>query len=191
MMISTHQEKEWIAAWPTRKREVMESLYKTCFGPLWTTAFRILRDEALAEDMVQEVMIRVWQMESLDHIATSLSGYLHRGVLNRSLNKLRELRRWDQDPQAPDPIASGTGGFGPDATHLEKLIAEAISALPDRCRLVFVLSRYEYLSYQEIAELLEISLKTVENQMSKALRSLREQLIKTKNNTSLDNQPTN
>lgn len=175
-MTTREQEIAWIEAWPRQKRQVMEQIYKATFQALWSTAFRILRDRTLAEDMVQEVMLRVWQMESLAHIGTSLHGYLHRAVLHRSLNKVRDDKRWmDESDPAVDPAVPHTH-HPLDTERLEKRMQAAIAALPDRCRLVFVLCRYENLSYKEVAELMDISVKTVENQMTNALRILREQL---------------
>lgn len=153
----------------------MKDIFKTFYQPLWIASYRMLADRSLAEDMVQEVMSKLWQMDSLDHVRSNLGGYLHRSVVNQSLNKIKERKRWtlDEEPDHADqsPLHSGS-----DPSFIQKSIEQAIQSLPDRCRLVFVLSRYELLSNQEIADLMEISIKTVENQMTKAFRLLRENL---------------
>ncbi len=153
----------------------MKDIFKTFYQPLWIASYRMLADRSLAEDMVQEVMAKLWQMDSLDHVRTNLGGYLHRSVINQSLNKIKERKRWilDEEPDHADqfPLQAAS-----DPSFIQKSIEQAIQTLPDRCRLVFVFSRYELLSNQEIADLLEISIKTVENQMTKAFRLLRENL---------------
>jgi RNA polymerase sigma-70 factor (ECF subfamily) len=175
-MTTREQEIAWIEAWPRQKRQVMEQLYKATFPALWATSFRIVRDKALAEDMVQEVMLRLWQMESLGHIGASLHGYLHRAVLHRSLNKVRDDKRWTDEVDIPALPQDTDPGKSISHRALEQRLTTAISALPDRCRVVFVLCRYENLSYKEVAELMGISVKTVENQMTRALRILRARL---------------
>lgn len=123
------------------------------------------------EDMVQEVMTRLWQMDNLNHVRTNLGGYLHRSSLisvsTRSRNesdglsmKIRINRIQMEERNSKD-------------INVQMEIEQAIQLLPDRCRLVFVFSRYELLSNQEIADLMEISIKTVENQMTKALSFVR------------------
>ncbi len=153
----------------------MKAIFSEYYHPLWVTAYRMLADRSLAEDMVQEVMSKLWQMDQLDHIRTNLGGYLHRSVVNHSLNKIKERKRWafQEDADLPDGRQTTSSS---SQISMKKDIEQAISALPDRCRLVFVMSRYELLANQEIADLLEISIKTVENQMTKAFRLLRENL---------------
>lgn len=153
----------------------MKDIFKSFYQQLWITAYRMLVDRSLAEDVVQEVMAKLWQMESLDHVRTNLAGYLHRSVVNQSLNKIKERKRWTLDEE-PDRADQSPLQTGMDPAYVQKAIEQAIQSLPDRCRLVFVFSRYELLSNQEIADLLEISIKTVENQMTKAFRLLRENL---------------
>lgn len=174
-MFSPDQEKAWIDDWPRDKSRVMEAIYKSSFPYLRASAFRILRDVELAEDMVQEVMLRLWQQDSLSHIGY-LGPYLHRAVINRSLNKLREAIRFG-DEEALKTIPSTGGEPRSDEDDLlQARLRRAMDRLPERCRLVFVFSRFEQLSNREIAGLLDISVKTVENQMTKALRILREDL---------------
>ncbi|MCO6485342.1 MAG: sigma-70 family RNA polymerase sigma factor [Saprospiraceae bacterium] len=168
------REKEWAERWSADREGVMSEIYKAGFPWLWAVAFRILQDKELAEDMVQEVMLRIWQLDRLDHIAHSLPAYLHRSVLNKSLNKLREYRRLESE----DALVHASVAQDDDrlATEIqdENRILPLLQSLPERCRLVFVLSRFEDRTNQEIAELMHISVKTVENQMTKALRLLRE-----------------
>jgi RNA polymerase sigma-70 factor (ECF subfamily) len=170
------KEKDWIRRWPKEKLQVMEAIYTSYFQNLWRTAFNILKDTGLAEDIVQEVMLKIWQMESLDHINTSLGGYLHRATLNKTLNKVRESKRWTEDEPDDVPASFHSSDQLMAGERLEVRFHQVLLSLPERCRLVFILAREEQLSNKEIAELMEISVKTVENQMTKALKILRERI---------------
>ncbi|MCF8236595.1 MAG: sigma-70 family RNA polymerase sigma factor [Saprospiraceae bacterium] len=169
------RDRQWVDAWPLEKASIMKAIFSAYYQPLWVTAFRMLADRSLAEDMVQEVMGKMWEMERLDHIRSNMGGYLHRSVVNHSLNKIKERKRWALQEEADMPDTRQSMSTSTQQS-IQKDIEQAISGLPDRCRLVFVMSRYELLSNQEIADLLEISIKTVENQMTKAFRLLRENL---------------
>jgi len=156
----------------------MEMLFRQYYGYLCRVVVRVLGDEHLAEDLVQEVFFEVWKKRAHLQVNLSLRGYLRRAAVNRTLNFLRDQK---VDTRTSDPVPE-LGGNLPGSVQLlearetERLIERAVQALPPRTRLVFVLSRYEDLSNQQIAEELGISPKTVENQMTRALKILREAL---------------
>lgn len=157
----------------TALRELFHQQYLAVCGAIR----RLIPDQGLAEDLAQEVFIRFWEKRHQLHITSSLPGYLRRMAINEALAHLRRKKYYIEEltPQI-------SGGEAADGEHhllhseLEDQIRTAIDQLPPRCRLVFQLSRFEELTYQEIADQMEISIKTVENQMGKALRVLREQL---------------
>ena len=158
----------------------INELFRTYFAPLCGVAHRIVQDEAVAKDIVQEVFVRLWTHRRTLRIQQSLMGYLRRSVVNAAIDHGR--RHYEQKKaslaNAPkEQLASSL--HADDQTKnadLARLVEVAVSQLPERCRLVFVLSRHEELSYKEIAQRLDISVKTVENQMSKALKMLRQAL---------------
>lgn len=171
-LVISLRERQWVRDWQSQKDLVMKEIFTSYYQSLWMTSSRMLADRSLAEDMVQEVMARVWQMDSLDHIQSNFGGYLHRAVLNTTLNRIRERKRWSSEPDDHLPLLSKEDAMhAPEEVRLA--IDQAIAALPDRCRLVFVFSRYEGMTNQQIADLMEISIKTVENQMTKAFKLLR------------------
>ena len=138
----------------------------------------LVRSRAVAEEIVQDVMLELWKRrESLDP-DTSPQAYLFQSTRNRSLNHLRHERVERQG----EPRAARAEAVDAPAQSLliEKEIHAAlrrtVANLPERCREVFELSRTHGLKYSEIAETLGISIKTVEAQMGKALRILREDL---------------
>jgi RNA polymerase sigma-70 factor, ECF subfamily len=162
---------------PHNAELAFEGLFKSYFEELCQVAYRVLRDEHQAQDLAQEVFFELWKKRDQLQINTSLRAYLKRAVLNRTFNYLRDQRLQISDeplpdPPLPDPDVLKTLG----ASELQALIDAAIDQLPEKCRLVFVLSRFDELSYREIATQLSISEKTVENQVSKALKFLRIQL---------------
>ena len=156
----------------------IELLFEEYYGDLCRSAYRILPDQHLVEDLVQEVFYELWRRRRRLRIKSSLKAYLRRATRNKTLNYLRDHRRVYFEPADAQPLPGNLSGAlrQLEAAELQELIDQAIDRLPERCRLVFVLSRFEDMTYHEIAEQLEISVKTVENQVSKALRLLRQAL---------------
>lgn len=156
---------------------VFEELFRTYFTPLMTFSRRILGDEDDAREVVQLVFIRLWEKRNELDLSTSLKSYLFRSVHNRSLNVIRDRKKFSAE-EVPEEAAEWDAEAGMEALELEERIRGAIENLPDRCGEIFKLNRFEGLRYSEIAVKLSLSVKTVENQMSKALKLLREQLGK-------------
>lgn len=140
------------------------------------SANRILNDENLAEDLAQEVFYELWKRRSELSITLSLKAYLRRATVNKSLNYIRDYRkvRFELEDKVDEKTAQPLVSERMEAAELQEQIDRAIDGLPERCRIIFILSRFEDMTYNEIAELLGISAKTVENQISKALRLLRQ-----------------
>jgi RNA polymerase sigma-70 factor (ECF subfamily) len=158
----------------------LDELFRRHYPDLCRTAVRFTRNEAAAEDIVQDTFVNLWsKRERLSTTPDAVGAYLRRAVRNRSLNYLRDRKRIPVDDAEPEgePVHSAPP---PDAVleaqELQLRINRAIDRLPERCRLVFVMSRIEEMSHREIADGLDISTKTVENQMTRAYRFLREWL---------------
>lgn len=142
-------------------------------------ATTLLKDVDEAEDVVQQLMVQLWVNRSSLQITSSLKGYLFRSVYNSCLNKIKSKQV--RTAYGEDYLASGIKTTASASDLLEnkeiKLAIEAaLEELPDLCKTVFVKAKYELLKYQEIADELGIPTKTVENQMGKALKLLREKL---------------
>jgi RNA polymerase sigma-70 factor, ECF subfamily len=159
-----------------------EGAYDTAFRAWYPVLVRVagslLRDDDAAEEVAQDVMVELWRRRHLIDAAISLRAYLLRSVRNRSLNHLRHLRvRRQSETEVEALYDSPIGSDQPIAAkELSEAVQIALNELPPRCREVFELSRVSGLKYAEIAEALGISPKTVEAQMGKALRILRERL---------------
>lgn len=158
---------------------VYEMIFRTHYEPLCNYAFTFVRDKDEAEEIVQGTFLQLWEKRGAIDIHSSLKSYLYAMVRNRCLNAIKheKVRRQhitqelltleDKVEHVSEEVAGA---------ELEERIHLAIEKLPQQCRMVFKLSRFEELKYAEIAVQLNISVKTVENHMGKALKVMREQL---------------
>ena len=157
----------------TQFHEAFDSFYES----LCKYAFTLIKEPHACEDIVQEIFLHVWEKRK-DLVGTSkLQYYLFTAVRNNCFTYLERSRKSTitelTEVEGLKDIASEEkeGNSNPD---FRVLVKEALDRLPPRCREVFVLSRISKLTYQQIADTLNISVKTVENQMMKALRMMRE-----------------
>lgn len=159
-------------------KSALKDLFQQYYLPVCQTIHRFIRDKNLAEDLAQNVFLRFWEKRHQVTVTTSAGAYLRRMAINEALAWLRRKKRVDfvePDSNAAEDIAEGVEEQFLQ-NELQGQITNAINALPPKRRAIFQLSRFEGLTYKEIAEKLGISVKTVENQMGKALRVLREKL---------------
>ncbi len=158
-----------------RKEEIVEVLFKEHFEPLCRLATKFIYDFEASKDIVHEVFVAFWQKFDALPTDTQYKSYLFTAVRNKSFNHLRDSKKHlnivdAAEEKAPDDEQSM------EVKELSAEIDFALNLLPEKCREVFELSRFENMKYAQIAEHLNISVKTVEGQMSKALRILREHL---------------
>lgn len=155
-----------------------EELFNTHYSNLCAYANNFLKDVDASEEVVQEVLFKLWTNKDTIIITTSIQSYLFRAVRNASLNVLkhvniREDYKLHHEYEMQNEQSSEDEMI---VSELEQKIREAIDQLPVERKKVFIMSRYEGLKYKEIAEKLNISVSTVENQMVKALKYLRNEL---------------
>ncbi len=158
--------------------DAFDAIFRAHYPALVGLAESLLRGRGLAEEVVQEVMLELWRRRDTLVVEESLRAYLFRATRNRSLNQLRHERvRVAAAPRLSVESASAAAAE-PNLVQqeIDAALAEAMGALPPRCREIFELSRVHGLRYAEIASTLGLSVKTVEAQMGKALRILRERL---------------
>jgi len=168
-------DKEILELLPVNGDQAMKLMFKKYYTFLTRVLIRVIKNENTVEDLAQDVFLDVWRKRDTINIKTSLKAYLRRAAVNKALNYIRDRKiRWEDEENHPEMISKLVGANQLlEAEELQTLIDQSIDQLPDRCRLVFSLSRFEDMTYQEIADKLEISKKTVENQVSKALKLLR------------------
>jgi len=159
------------------KETAYRHLFKQYFEPLTYFANKYLQDIDAAQDLVQEVFSGIYEKRTELNIEQSLKSYLYRSIQNSSLNIIRRDKMKEKHHAA---IKSSSDGSFTDETielnELELKVHRAIDDLPEKCALIFKMSRFDQLSNQEIAEKLNISKRTVETQISKALKELRKVL---------------
>ena len=163
-----------------RDEAAFEQVFKTHYKNLHAYAFTILKDEDEAEEMVQQVFFKLW--ERSEHLSFSgpIAAYLYRAVHNESLNFIKHQKvKAGHQLQVAYSMKNKSEQASPKMIRkeLENKFREALNELPEQCRTVFQLSRFEDMKYKEIADKLDISVKTVENHMGKALKLLRTKLV--------------
>jgi RNA polymerase sigma-70 factor (ECF subfamily) len=157
-----------------------EQVFKTYFKRLHAYACTITKEETSAEEIVQQVFAKLWERSEGLTISGSVAAYLYRAVYNESLNyqKHQKVRAAHQQyVEHSMKNVSEHAGKKLSLKELEGRLAQALIELPEQCRTIFQMSRFEELRYKEIADKLGISVKTVENQMGKALKLLRVKLV--------------
>lgn len=166
------------AAIQSGDKNQFEELFRSLYRPLCAFANGFLRSREESEEIVQAVFIHFWEKREEINIDVSLKSYLYRAVRNAVLNRLKHEKVRTEHARYMKAQGELVAFGGEHMAEQELLvrIREALNKLPEQCRIVFEMSRFEELKYAEIAERLEISVKTVENQMGKALRIMREQL---------------
>ncbi|HFB99421.1 MAG TPA: RNA polymerase sigma-70 factor, partial [Phaeodactylibacter sp.] len=143
--------------------------------------YRYLREKEKSKDIAQEAFVELWNRRSTLNISTGLKSYLGKTVVNKCLNHIKREKRIDFS----EPTSLPETPVSPDAIHhlekedLQQTIHQAVDSLPKKCKIIFCMSRFEEKSHKEIAAELNISTKTIENQITIALKILRKAIKKT------------
>lgn len=160
------------------RKAALQTVFDAHYPDVCRAIYRLIPDHGLMEDLAQEVFLRFWEKREQIEVTVSLAAYLHRMAINEALGHLRRRKHFDDTEKALHLPAHAADSA--ETVLLQRDLAEslqtAMEALPPRCRAVFQLSRFEEMTYQEIADHMGTSIKTVENQMGKALKLLRENL---------------
>ena len=158
---------------------MFEALFRSHYAALHAFARSFISDPEQAEEMVQDVFFKIWEKRDQIEITTSIKSYLYSSVRNHCLNHLKHLK-----------VRSGYADFATnhgselhsdveeklDYSELEAKLNELVQSLPEQCQRIFRMSRFDGKKQREIADELGISIKTVENQMGRALKVMREGL---------------
>ncbi|MBC7425568.1 MAG: RNA polymerase sigma-70 factor [Bacteroidia bacterium] len=156
-----------------------ETLFKRYYSTLCSYAGKIIKNSDASEEIVQDCFVKLWEKRANINIDSSVKSYLYRSVHNACLNGIKHEAIKDTYKNLQAQHYSSSFAFATDALHASELqtsIQKAIDTLPPQCKTIFTMSRFEELSYREIAEILNLSIKTIENQMGKALKIMRLQL---------------
>ena len=151
-------------------------IYSRYWKPLYYSAFQILNDNATCQDITQELFIDIWQRRDRLQIQTSLKGYLFTAIRYQVFREVRKSSNETLYTELDNRLSSWTGDSHLLFSEIERLVKNAVNQLPDGCKEVYTLSRDENLSHADIAGKLNISTKTVANQLTKALKHIRASL---------------
>lgn len=153
-----------------------EALFKEHYNTLANYAFSILKNKENAEDVVQDVFVKLWQNTPGIINTPQVKFYLLTAIKNNCISILRKEsgKVFVQPEDAHLPANAEPARQEPGHEDIPELINRALSTLPPQCLVIFRMSRFGKLTYQQIADELGLSVKTVENQVGKALRTMRE-----------------
>jgi RNA polymerase sigma-70 factor (ECF subfamily) len=171
-------KRELVKLLEVEPEKALKIIYKDNFKYLCSIVYRLYPDWNVAEDVVQDVFLEVWKKRKTIDFNIKIRPYFRKAVINKALNRIRDNRIILDDEGKASSIKSEvySGLQNLEQEELKDRIDKAIHTLPKKCRIIFGMSRFEDMTYSEIASELGISVKTVENQISKALKILRDKL---------------
>lgn len=178
-------ENELIKQLQSGEEAAFEFIFKKHFTGLCLFAEHFLKDPDAAEEVVEEFFCHLWETGKYIDITTSLRGFLYKSVYNQCLKYIRRKKveqkfAEDQYYYHDREILEGASADYPSVNmvikELEEKITQVINSLPEQCRKIFCMHRYDNKTYPEIAESLQISVNTVKTQMGRALQKLRTEL---------------
>ena len=170
-------EKYIIAGLKTKDKTIFDFVFSYYYTGLCAYARRWVNDHDVAEDLVQDFFIRLWTNSSTIEITTSLKSYFFTSVKNRAINYLKHVKIKEKfESQTINRSIENYSSWEFTEPELTALIEKGMQKLPPRCREIFMLSRLEGKDNAKIAEMLGLSKRTVELQISNALKILRSEL---------------
>lgn len=184
------REKELLRRIKSGDEKAFEQLFKSYYAMLCVYAYELVRSHDLAEEVVQETLIRIWENRNRLTIRSSIKSYLYQSVHNHCINTLKHLQvvknksyRYTEDvKRTAETNNPPYDGQAPPSTlfydGIENDLKGAIQTLPEQCQRIFLMSRFEKRSHQEIANALNISVNTVKTQIRRALEKLKHILEK-------------
>jgi RNA polymerase sigma-70 factor (ECF subfamily) len=171
------EEKQVMTQVVTGDLNTFEMVFRDYYKPLVRYGNTFLKDSDETEDIVQQVFVSLWEKRTQLDIHTSIRAVLYKSVQNACLNKIKHLKVrsvYAEDWKATQQMEETSDSV--QVNELNSRIQMAVESMPEQCGRIFKMSRFEQLRYQEIADELGLSVKTVENQMGKALKIVREEL---------------
>lgn len=160
-------------------KDIFTDFYSYNFRKLILVSDRYVKDVAAAEEIVQDIFLKIWEDKAALESVKSIKAYLYRSVVNASINYVNRQRNLERHHlQIAEQLSDEQVETDDEKNELIVLLYQEIEFLPDKCQLVFKLSRIEGMKYRDIAAQLGISEKTVENHMGNALKILRARVLK-------------
>jgi RNA polymerase sigma-70 factor (ECF subfamily) len=158
-------------------KDAFDFIFREYYQRLIWFALKFIHDKDKAEEFVQAVFVKLWEERKEIVITTSLKAYLYKSVQNKCLDSIKHDKiRHRHEQIIQNNIETQKGENAYSSIELQEKIEDAINRLPEKTREIFRLSRFDDKKYREIAEILSISVKTVEAHVGKALSVLRYEL---------------
>ena len=144
-----------------KDKVAFDELFRLYYSQLSRFSFNIVRDKTIAEEIVQEFFIALWEQTPM--VTDSVKSYLFRSIYNRSLNYLEKAKTRIRNEESFATAQEQCSETEPadEEQEMQKRVSQAVDELPDKCKEIFMLCKYEEMSYFEVSELLNISPKTV------------------------------
>lgn len=175
----TVDDQQLIKAIVQRDKRLFEVFYKKYYQQLFAVAYRYVGKTQIAEEIVHDVFITIWNKAEQLNIQYSMKSYLFKSIVNSSLNFLKKEKSDAQKQEAYVSVQDGHA-VNDDLVDTEEILLKnlenALEMLPEKCRQVMYLSRFGKLKQQEIALQMDISVKTVKNHLTYGFHKLREHL---------------
>lgn len=163
------------------KKAAFDQLFRDQYSTLVYTAYNILGNQSESEDVVQDLFVDLWRKEQTLDDVTSITAYLKKSTQYKCFDYLRKVKRLDKNKSTIQQSEQIIHTISPEDDYIsnEKVqqINAVINQLPDKGKAIFKMSRFDGMTYKEISETLEISLKTVEYHMSQNLKFLRQAIF--------------
>lgn len=171
-------KQQWIEEIRNGNRDAFEQLFQAYFDDLHRFVWGYVKREDIAEELVQDIFVKVWKKRHLLDPDQSIKSYMYKIGRNLAIDFLRHrstVQEWEAEKKALHKFSNNPTYLDErvDRQMVLEEVKSAIQQLPERRRLIFVLSRYNGLTYKEISETLDISVNTVETQIVRALNTLR------------------
>lgn len=175
-------DNELILALKNGDSNALNTIFEEYFPKLMRVAYSLTQDKETSEELCQDVFVYLWKSRKKLEIKTSIKSYLFRAIKNRCYSHFKKTHN-DLIEHSSELTLHAKTDLSADqdvqTLELHLIIEKAISALPEKTRSVFLLSREEEMSYKDIATNLDISVKTVEYHMGNALRQLKSHIEET------------
>lgn len=176
---NNHDDEYWIENIRQGDEQAFEILFKKYYLPLTRFAWRYVSSKAIAEELIQEFFTILWENRRTWSTEGSIRAYLYKSVKNLSFNHLKhqEIKnRYDSEWMLQKENNPQIEPMDNREQQIRTAIANAIEELPVRSKMTYKLHRYDGLTYEEIADVMGVSIKTVESQMTRTLKILRGKL---------------
>jgi RNA polymerase sigma-70 factor (ECF subfamily) len=175
---NSQKESEWVEKIRYGDAEAFEYLFKKYCQSLINFARYFVQDIQIAEDIIQDVFLKTWSNHTKLNPSLNIKTYLFTAVKHQALNHLRHEKTKKNSIADLQlyiaPVKTPENGW--KEKELTLSIQQAVKELPEKCRLIFIMNRFDQLTYTEIADILNLSIKTVETQMGRAFKYLRKKL---------------